>query len=118
VYALIILALTVLGKEGFLSTRKRYEHINKIERDRMKRYEYRPRPYTSGNKVSHTTVVSRKNESPDRTIKRFLKKCKKDGIAEKVREKMYFEKPSTTRRKKNIRKKRMLDKLKLEQENK
>lgn len=101
-----------------MSTRKTFEHTNKYERERMKSYEYRTRPYSTGNKASHLTVIPRKNEHPERAIKRFLKKCKKEGISDKVREKMYFEKPSVIRRKKNIRRKRALEKLKVEQTNK
>lgn len=101
-----------------MSTRKTYRHTTKEERDRMKSYEYRSRSYSSGNKPSNMTVIPRKNENPERAVKRFLKKCKKDGILDKFREKMYFEKPSAKRRKKRIKRERAIEKHNASQENK
>ena len=40
----------------------------------------------------------RKNESPERFIKRFIKKCKKIGIIDEVRDRKQFTKPSTKKR--------------------
>ena len=40
----------------------------------------------------------RKNEDPNRFIKRFIKKCKKMGILEEYREKSRYTKPSAKRR--------------------
>tara|TARA_B100000035_G_C20961790_1_gene536897 strand:- start:489 stop:692 length:204 start_codon:yes stop_codon:yes gene_type:complete len=40
----------------------------------------------------------RKNESPERFIKRFIKKCKKIGIIDEVRDRKQFTKPSTRKR--------------------
>lgn len=40
----------------------------------------------------------RKNESPERLIKRFIKKCKKDGIIDEVKDRKNFKKPSTKKR--------------------
>jgi len=39
-----------------------------------------------------------KNESPERFIKRFTKKCKKLGILDEVKDKKEFTKPSTKKR--------------------
>jgi small subunit ribosomal protein S21 len=63
-----------------------------------------------GRRPSHVTVVPRKNEDPNRTIKRFLKKCKNEKIVEKIREKAYYVKPSERRRKERIRRKRTIQK--------
>ena len=41
----------------------------------------------------------------DRLIKRFIKKVKKEKIIDKVKERMYYEKPSAKRRRENIKKK-------------
>ncbi len=101
-----------------MSTKKTYRHTSKHENERIKNYEYRTRPYSSGNKASHMTVVPKKNEHPERAVKRFLKKCKKEGIIDQFREKMYFEKPSVVRRKKAIKRKRALEKARIEQKNK
>ena len=40
----------------------------------------------------------RKNEDPNRFIKRFIKKCKKLGIIDEVKERKYYTKPSVKRR--------------------
>jgi len=40
----------------------------------------------------------RKNEDPNRFIKRFIKKCKKLGILDEVKERKYYKKPSEKRR--------------------
>ena len=40
----------------------------------------------------------RRNEDPNRLIKRFQRKCKKLGIFDDVREKRYFRKKSEARR--------------------
>jgi len=93
-----------------LAKRKTYRHTSKHERDQMKNYEYRSRSYSSGNKPSNMTVLPRKNEHPERVIKRFIKKCKKEGVLDKFREKMYFEKNSVKRRKKKIRRERAIEK--------
>ena len=43
-------------------------------------------------------VKPRRNESPERVIKRFIKKTKKLGIIEEVKERRRFIKPSEKRR--------------------
>jgi len=53
-------------------------------------------------------VKSRRNEHPERLIRRFIKKCKKEKVVEKYRERTeHYEKPSVKRRKKRERAKRM-----------
>ena len=51
-----------------------------------------------------------RNEHPDRMVKRFLKKCKKEKILEKYREGLYYEKPSIKRREAAKRRRKVLDK--------
>ena len=59
-----------------------------------------------GKRPSHVTVVARPNEDPMRTIKRFLKQCKKERIVEQIRERQYFVQPSKKRRLEEKNKKR------------
>ena len=48
--------------------------------------------------ATNHTARPRKNESPERFIKRFIKKCKKIGIIDEVRDRKQFTKPSTKKR--------------------
>ena len=43
-------------------------------------------------------VIVRRNENPNRAIKRFIKKCKKEKIIEQLRERRYYKKPSEVKR--------------------
>jgi len=54
----------------------------------------------------------RKNEDPNRFIKRFIKKCKKLGIIDEFKEKRYYIKGSVKRR---LAKKRAIARHKKEQ---
>ena len=54
----------------------------------------------------------RRNEDPNRFIKRFIKKCKKLGIIDEVKERKRFKKKSV---KKRLAKKRAIAKQKKEQ---
>jgi small subunit ribosomal protein S21 len=47
---------------------------------------------------SNVTVVARPGEPPEKLIKRFVRKCKKERIIEEVRERRYFTKPSDAKR--------------------
>ena len=62
------------------------------------------------------TVKARNGDSPERLIKRFIKKVKKEKILEKYREKMRYVKPSDVRRakRKRARRKQELERLKQE----
>ena len=51
------------------------------------------------------------NEPIERTIKRFLRKVKKSGIADEYRKRRFFEKPSTKRRKQKLRREATIKKL-------
>jgi|TARA_R100000030_G_scaffold73324_1_gene56628 small subunit ribosomal protein S21 len=48
--------------------------------------------------ATNITVKPRKNEDPNRFIKRFQRKCKKSGIFDEVRERRHFRKPSEKKR--------------------
>ena len=66
-------------------------------------------------KPVNVEVKPRKNESPERMIKRFIKKVKKEGIQDEWRQKyMFFEKPTDKRRRKNKERNRVLKRLQRE----
>ena len=48
--------------------------------------------------ASNYSVRPRKNESPERFIKRFIKKCKKLGIIQEVRDRKQFTSKSEKKR--------------------
>ena len=58
------------------------------------------------------------NESPERLIRRFTRKVKKEGILDEVRERRYYEKPSTRKRKEKIRRKRLVQREQEKNDNK
>ena len=62
-------------------------------------------------KTVNVVITPRKNESPERMIRRFTKKVKKEGILEEVRDRRYYVKPSQKRRKKRLERKRVMRKL-------
>ena len=41
-----------------------------------------------------TEVVVRENESFDKALKRFKRKCQRDGIMREVKKRQHYEKPS------------------------
>ena len=43
-------------------------------------------------------VTPRRNESPERLIKRFIKKTKKSGIIDEMKERRHYRKPSEKKR--------------------
>jgi small subunit ribosomal protein S21 len=49
-----------------------------------------------------TRVKVKEGESIDKAIRRFKKKCEKDGIVQDMRKKARFLKPSERRRKKQL----------------
>ena len=63
-------------------------------------------------------VFVKRNEDPKRAIKRFIKKCKKEGFLREVMDRQYFTKPSKIRRLKKIRRKQVYKKLHQEWEQK
>ena len=56
------------------------------------------------------------NENIERMVRRFTKKCKKERIIENFRERARYEKPSIKRKKEKARRKKVLEKLKIERE--
>lgn len=61
-------------------------------------------------------VRPERGENIEKTIRKFLKKCKKLRIVEEYRDRQYYVKPAVKRRQDKIRRKRVLDKLRREQE--
>ena len=75
-------------------------------------YEYRSRKLPSkGTRPSHVVVEPKGNEPIEKTIKRFLRKVKKSGIADEYRKRRFYEKPSVKRRKQRLRREATLKKL-------
>tara|TARA_R110000824_G_scaffold35312_2_gene110849 strand:+ start:80 stop:313 length:234 start_codon:yes stop_codon:yes gene_type:complete len=58
-----------------------------------------------------------RDEPPEKMIRRFSKKTKKERIIERARERMYYEKPSIRRKRDAARRKKVLDKLQRERDN-
>jgi len=61
----------------------------------------------------HVSVEPKGNEPIERTIKRFLRKVKKSGIADDYKKNNHYEKPSVKRRKDKMRRQAVLRKLKM-----
>tara|TARA_R110002074_G_scaffold242146_4_gene413995 strand:+ start:250 stop:465 length:216 start_codon:yes stop_codon:yes gene_type:complete len=68
--------------------------------------------------ATNIIVRARNGDSPERLIRRFIKKVKNEKILEKYREKMRFTKPSDVRRmkKRRARRKQELERLKQERQ--
>jgi len=49
-------------------------------------------------KSVNVKVERKENESIEKLLRRFVKQVKKEGILEEYRERMYYEKPSTKKR--------------------
>tara|TARA_R100000234_G_scaffold51883_1_gene31109 strand:- start:52 stop:327 length:276 start_codon:yes stop_codon:yes gene_type:complete len=67
--------------------------------------------YYKTRRPAHVATYAKEGEHPERTIKRFLKKCKKEKIIEQVRKYDYYEKPSVKRKRARSRRKAVLKKL-------
>ena len=61
-------------------------------------------------------TAPKRDEPIERTIKRFSKKVKKEGVIEQYRDRRYYEKPSDRRRRLAKRRKAIMQKLKRKQE--
>jgi len=57
-----------------------------------------------------------KNENFERMVRRFLKKVKKEKIIEDYRDRRFYEKPSVVRKRERQKRKKLLEKLKIERE--
>ena len=61
--------------------------------------------------MAHVKVVARRGEPTEKLINRFSRKVKKSGLIEEMRNRRFFVKPSTIRRLKKLRRKRITRKL-------
>ena len=64
-----------------------------------------------GKKAINAAVYPRRNDSPERMIRRFTKRVKKLGIIDEIKKRRYYEKPSIAKRRKAAERKRMLERL-------
>ena len=69
-------------------------------------------------KKSNMTVKPRRNESQDRMITRFIKKCKKKGIIDEVKDRRHFKSNSEKRNERNRKRKRAIAKAKAKEKGK
>jgi|TARA_R100001129_G_scaffold180518_1_gene158650 ribosomal protein S21 len=67
--------------------------------------------------VNVSTKPRGRNDTQERMIRRFIRKCKKERVIERVRENSYYEKPSVVRRKAAKKRRRVLDKLREKERN-
>ena len=58
--------------------------------------------------ATNVSVTQRNNESAERLIRRFIKKCKKERVLEEVRDRLYYRPPSVKKREKRKRARRAL----------
>ena len=63
-------------------------------------------------KPSNITVKPRRKESQERMIKRFIKKCKKQGIIDEIKDRRYFKSNSEKRNEVKRKRKRAIAKAK------
>jgi ribosomal protein S21 len=69
-------------------------------------------------KTINVEVTPRRNEPPEKMIRRFIKKVKKEGILEEIRERAYYVKPSEKRRRKRRERDRVMKKLREQRDHK
>ena len=58
-----------------------------------------------------------KKDTVQRMIKRFMRKCKKERVVERYRVHTYYEKPSVKKRAAAKRRRKVLEKLKIKEQN-
>tara|TARA_B100000902_G_C27018401_1_gene768372 strand:+ start:530 stop:742 length:213 start_codon:yes stop_codon:yes gene_type:complete len=63
-------------------------------------------------KKSNIVVTPRRKESQERMIKRFIKKCKKQGIIDEIKDRRYFKSNSEKRNEVKRKRKRAIAKAK------
>ncbi len=99
---------------GYKKDSQYRDYSHKKKRD----YEYRSRKSPmKGSRPSHVTVEPKGNEPVEKTIKRFLRKIKKSGIADEYKKRRFFEKPSVKKRKQRLRRDATLKKLRQKEGN-
>ncbi len=62
-------------------------------------------------KGANVIVKPRRNDTPERMIRRFTKKVKKIGLIEEIKQRRFYEKPSVAKRRKAAQRKRALERL-------
>ena len=67
---------------------------------------------TTMKKKSNIVVTPRRKESQERMIKRFIKKCKKQGIIDEIKDRRYFKSNSEKRNEVKRKRKRAIAKAK------
>jgi len=73
--------------------------------------DYVRRHNINSKRPSNVTVIPREKEYVEKTIKRFMRKVKKSGIADEFRKRRFFEKPSIKKRRKSKQREARLRKL-------
>ena len=61
-------------------------------------------------------VKLKERETTERLIRRFIKKCKKEKIIEEYRARAFYEKPSTIKKRKKSRRKKIAQELQAERD--
>ena len=61
--------------------------------------------------ATNVSVTQRNNESAERLIRRFIKKCKKERIIEEVRDRSHFKKKTIIRAEAKRNKRRLINKV-------
>mgnify|MGYP003113290219 CR=1 FL=1 len=56
--------------------------------------------------ATNISVRARRGEHPEKTIRRFIRKVKKSGILDEVRDRRYYTKPSDKKRREKAKRKR------------
>ena len=77
---------------------RRYNDGYQKRREPTKRVQY------PGKKTSHISVAPKGDEPIEKTIRRFIRKVKKSGLADEYKKRRFFEKPSVKERRKKLRK--------------
>ena len=68
--------------------------------------------YLNDGVETHVLVVPREGEYIEKAIRKFIRKTKKAGIVDQVMKNEYYEKPSETRKRKERRRKKMIERAK------
>jgi len=98
-------------KRAFLLEYNIKEGIMRHHKRKGPRSRNQKRSYQKSRRPSHVSIYAKEGEHPERTIKRFLKKCKKEKVIEQARKYDYYEKPSAKRTREKARRRAVLKKL-------
>jgi small subunit ribosomal protein S21 len=94
-----------------------FRRNNNHRRRTNQRRPQRP-PIPGPRRQANVTVVPRKNEPIEKVIKRFIRKVKKEGIIEEIRDRRYYKKPSEARREKRAKALREAERIRKKTERK